>query len=128
MAKILIADDALYVRRNMTQILTSSGHELFEAKNGKEAIEIYQEVLPDLVIMNIVMPVLDGISAVREIRKINSDAKIIMCSAMGQQKKLQMLSRQGLPISLQSLIKKDKSWKQSIKYLLPIKKYGSPVK
>lgn len=88
MAKILIADDALFVRRNMTRILTSSGHELFEAENGEQAIEIYKEQLPDLVIMNIVMPILDGISAVQEIRKINPDAKIIMCSAMGQQQKI----------------------------------------
>lgn len=88
MAKILIADDALFVRKNMVRILTSSGHELFEAGNGEQAIEVYKEQLPDLVIMNIVMPILDGISAVREIRKINPEAKIIMCSAMGQQKKI----------------------------------------
>ena len=88
MAKILIADDALFVRKSMIRILTSSGHQLFEAEDGKQAIEIYKEQLPDLVIMNIVMPVLDGISAVKEIRKINPEAKIIMCSAMGQQKKI----------------------------------------
>jgi two-component system chemotaxis response regulator CheY len=88
MAKILIADDAMFVRMNMKRMLMSSGHELIEADNGKHALEIYKEESPDLVIMDITMPEMDGISAVREIRKINPNAKVIMCSSMGQQVKI----------------------------------------
>lgn len=88
MAKILIVDDAIFIRMNMKRMLASSGHELIEAGTGEQAIEIFREQLPDLVIMDITMPELDGISAVREIRKIKSDAKVIMCSSMGQQIKI----------------------------------------
>lgn len=68
MAKILIADDAAFVRMNMKRMLASSNHELLEAGTGEEAIEIFKKELPDVVIMDITMPELDGISAVREIR------------------------------------------------------------
>ncbi len=88
MAKILIADDAEFVRLNMRRMLASYNHQLIEACNGKEAIEIFKKELPDLVIMDITMPELDGISAVREIRKFKTDAKVIMCSSMGQQLKI----------------------------------------
>jgi len=84
--KILIVDDAAFMRMMIKDILTKNGYEIVgEAENGARAIDKYKELNPDLVIMDITMPEVDGIAAVREIKKINSDSKIIMCSAMGQQ-------------------------------------------
>jgi len=84
--RILIVDDAAFMRMMIKDILTKNGYEIVgEAENGLRAIEKYKELIPDLVIMDITMPEVDGIQAVKEIKKINSDAKIIMCSAMGQQ-------------------------------------------
>jgi len=84
--KVLIVDDAAFMRMMIKDMLTKNGYEVAgEAENGARAIEKYKELLPDLVIMDITMPEVNGIEAVREIKKINKDAKIIMCSAMGQQ-------------------------------------------
>jgi len=84
--KILIVDDAAFMRMMIKDILSKNGYEIAgEAENGLRAIEKYKELIPDLVIMDITMPDLDGIQAVKEIKKINTDSKIIMCSAMGQQ-------------------------------------------
>ena len=84
--RILIVDDAAFMRMMIKDILSKNGYEIAgEAENGLRAIEKYKELIPDLVIMDITMPDLDGIQAVREIRKINGNSKIIMCSAMGQQ-------------------------------------------
>ncbi|NLY86721.1 MAG: response regulator [Tissierellia bacterium] len=83
---ILIVDDASFMRMMIKDILTKNGFTVAgEAENGVKAVEKYKELNPDLVIMDITMPEMDGIQAVREIKKINNDAKIIMCSAMGQQ-------------------------------------------
>ena len=85
-AKVLIVDDAAFMRMMIRDILGKNGYEVVgEAENGARAIEKYKDVIPDLVIMDITMPEVDGIQAVKEIKKINNDAKIIMCSAMGQQ-------------------------------------------
>ncbi len=84
--RILIVDDAAFMRMMIRDILLKNGFEVVaEAENGLRAIEKYKEVNPDLVIMDITMPELSGIDAVKEIKKIDSAAKIIMCSAMGQQ-------------------------------------------
>ncbi|WP_042355993.1 response regulator [Bacillus rubiinfantis] len=86
MAKILIVDDAAFMRMMLKDILTKNGFEVVgEAVNGEDAIEKYQELQPDVVTMDITMPEMDGITAVKKIRAINPQAKIIMCSAMGQQ-------------------------------------------
>jgi len=83
---ILIVDDAAFMRMMIRDILLKNGYEVVgEAENGARAVEKYKELLPDLTIMDITMPEMDGIQAVKEIKKINSDSKIIMCSAMGQQ-------------------------------------------
>jgi len=84
--RILIVDDAAFMRMMIKDILIKNGYEIAgEAENGARAIEKYKELMPDLVIMDITMPEVDGIKAVKEIKKINPDSKIIMCSAMGQQ-------------------------------------------
>ncbi|HNR04466.1 MAG TPA: response regulator [Bacillota bacterium] len=83
---ILIVDDAAFMRMMIKDVLSKNGFEISgEAENGAKAIEKYKEINPDLVIMDITMPEVDGIQAVKEIKKINSAAKVIMCSAMGQQ-------------------------------------------
>jgi len=84
--RILIVDDAAFMRMMIRDILTKNGYEVVgEAENGAVAINKYRELVPDLVIMDITMPEMDGIQAVKEIRKINGNSQIIMCSAMGQQ-------------------------------------------
>jgi two-component system, chemotaxis family, chemotaxis protein CheY len=83
---VLIVDDALFMRTVLKDILTKNGYEVIgEATNGFEAIEKYEELNPDIITMDITMPELDGIEALKKIMQINHDAKIIMCSAMGQQ-------------------------------------------
>jgi len=83
---ILVVDDAAFMRMMIKDILSKNGYEILgEAENGQKAIEKYKELNPDLVIMDITMPEVDGIQAVKEIKKIDGNAKIIMCSAMGQQ-------------------------------------------
>jgi two-component system, chemotaxis family, chemotaxis protein CheY len=84
--KILIVDDAAFMRMMIKDILTKNGFEVVgEAADGVQAIEKYNETQPDLVTMDITMPEMDGITALKEIKKINPAAKVIMCSAMGQQ-------------------------------------------
>ncbi len=83
---ILIVDDAAFMRMMIKDVLSKNGFTISgEAENGARAIERFKELNPDLVIMDITMPEVDGIQAVKEIKKINGAAKIIMCSAMGQQ-------------------------------------------
>ena len=85
-AKILIVDDAAFMRMMIKDILSKNGFDVVgEAANGDEAVDRYKELTPDLVTMDITMPEKDGIAALKEIKKINPAAKVIMCSAMGQQ-------------------------------------------
>lgn len=84
--RILIVDDAAFMRMMLKDILTKNGYEIAgEAENGRRAVELYLELKPDAVTMDITMPEMDGIAAVKEIKKIDPGARIIMCSAMGQQ-------------------------------------------
>lgn len=87
MAKnILICDDAAFMRMMIKDILSKNGYNVAgEAENGLKAVEKYKELNPDLVLMDITMPEMDGIQALKEIKKNDGNAKIIMCSAMGQQ-------------------------------------------
>ena len=83
---ILICDDAAFMRMMIKDILTKNGYTVAgEAENGLRAVERYNELKPDLVLMDITMPEMDGIQALKKIKSIDSGAKIIMCSAMGQQ-------------------------------------------
>ncbi|MFB4167486.1 response regulator [Virgibacillus sp. JSM 102003] len=87
MAKqILIVDDAAFMRMMIKDILSKNGFEVVgEAQDGVEAIEKYKELKPDLVTLDITMPEMDGLAALKEIKQLDADANIIMCSAMGQQ-------------------------------------------
>jgi two-component system chemotaxis response regulator CheY len=84
--RVLVVDDASFMRSMLKDILMSGGFELAgEATDGVEAVKKYKELKPDIVTMDIVMPLKSGIDAVREIIEINKDARIIMCSALGQE-------------------------------------------
>ena len=87
MAKnILICDDAAFMRMMIKDILTKNGYNIAgEAENGVKAVEKYAEVKPDLVLMDITMPEMDGIEALKKIKESDPSASVIMCSAMGQQ-------------------------------------------
>ncbi len=85
MVKLLVVDDSLFMRQMLKNILPKDKFEVVgEGATGREALAKYKELSPDIVTMDITMPDMDGIAAVKEILKINKDAKVIMCSAMGQ--------------------------------------------
>ena len=85
-ATIMIVDDAAFMRMMLKDILTKNGFTVVgEAENGAVAVEKYAELKPDLTTMDITMPEMDGLQALKEIRKWDSKARVIMCSAMGQQ-------------------------------------------
>lgn len=84
--KVLIVDDAAFMRMMLKDILSKNGYEIAgEAENGKIAVDKFKEIHPDLVTMDITMPEMDGISAVKKIKEIDANARVVMCSAMGQQ-------------------------------------------
>ncbi len=83
--RILLVDDAMIIRMILRKILTEAGFEIAgEASNGAEAIRKYQELRPDLVTMDITMPEMGGIKALKSIREFDPNAQVIICSAMGQ--------------------------------------------
>jgi len=83
--KILLVDDAAFMRMRCAKLLKEHGYEVEEAENGQEALQKYQAVRPDLVLMDITMPVMDGITATRELRALDPNAKVVMVTALGQQ-------------------------------------------
>ncbi len=85
MAKILIADDAAFMRMRCSKLLIDDGHEVIEAANGSEALDMYKESRPDAVLLDITMPKMDGIMALQEILKFDSTAQVAMVTAIGQQ-------------------------------------------
>ncbi len=85
MKRVMVVDDAAFMRLNLRMILEKNGYEVIaEADNGKDAVSAYVENKPDLVTMDITMPILDGIGAGKEIKALDGGAKIIMVSAMGR--------------------------------------------
>ncbi|WP_312651544.1 response regulator [Proteiniclasticum sp.] len=84
--RIMIVDDAIFMRMKLKDILEKNGYEVVaEAQNGADAIEKYKAERPDIVTMDITMPEMNGIDALKGIKKIDGSARVIMCSAMGQQ-------------------------------------------
>jgi len=84
LGKILLVDDAVFMRARCGKLLAEYGHDVHEAADGSEAVQKYRTLKPDLVLMDITMPVMDGITAVKEIIKLDPAARIIMCSALAQ--------------------------------------------
>jgi len=89
MARVLIADDAAFMRMMIKNILTQNGHEVVgEAENGQQAVDKFKELTPDVCTMDITMPEKDGIAALKEIMAAHPGARVIMCSALGQEAKV----------------------------------------
>lgn len=85
-ARVMVVDDAIFMRKMLSDILKEGGYEIVaEAANGKESVEQYSKTKPDIVTMDIIMPEMSGIDAVKEIIDKDKNAKILMVSAMGQQ-------------------------------------------
>ena len=89
MARVLVVDDALFMRKMVSDALTKGGHEVIgEAANGAEAIEQFKSLSPELTTLDITMPEKDGLEALREIMAMDPAARVIMCSALGQESKV----------------------------------------
>lgn len=96
MGTILIVDDTLFMRTLLKNILFSGGHTIVgEAENGEDAIEKYQELKPDLVTMDVVMPKKNGIEALQGIREADPNAKVVMCTAVGQEQMVKLAVKSG---------------------------------
>jgi two-component system, chemotaxis family, chemotaxis protein CheY len=89
MARVLVVDDAAFMRKMVTDALTKGGHEVIgEAGNGAEAVARFQELRPEVMTLDITMPEKDGLEALREIISLDPTARVIMCSALGQESKV----------------------------------------
>ena len=85
MARILVTDDAAFMRHMLKDILSKSGHEIYEACNGRDLLQKIGEVKPDLITLDITMPEMDGLEALKVMKDKGITIPVIMCSAMGQQ-------------------------------------------
>lgn len=85
MATLLVVDDAAFMRMRCAKLLAENGYQVVEADNGLQAVSQYQKHRPDAVLLDITMPEMDGLAALKEIRKIDPAAKVAMVTAMGQQ-------------------------------------------
>src|SRR3989304_5813582 len=85
MTTLLVVDDAAFMRMRCSKLLADNGYEVVEAENGVQAIQKYKELHPDGVLLDITMPEMDGLTALKEIRKIDPNARVAMVTAMGQQ-------------------------------------------
>jgi two-component system chemotaxis response regulator CheY len=96
MGRILIVDDTMFMRTLLKNILFSGGHDIVgEAENGEEAIALYGKLKPDLVTMDVVMPKLNGIEALKSIKGTDPKAKVIMCTAVGQEQMVKLAIKTG---------------------------------
>ncbi len=96
MGKILIVDDTMFMRTLLKNILFSGGHDIVgEAADGAEALARYQELKPDLVTMDVVMPKMNGIEALKAIKAADPAAKVIMCTAVGQEQMVKLAVKSG---------------------------------
>ncbi|MBP8613760.1 MAG: response regulator [Firmicutes bacterium] len=84
MAKILVVDDAMFMRNKTSRLLQENGYEVVEASNGEEAVERYVKENPDLVLMDITMPILDGIESLKQMKEHDPEARVVMVTALGQ--------------------------------------------
>ena len=89
MARVLVVDDAAFMRKMVTDALSNGGHEIVgEAGNGVEALAQYQDLKPDVMTLDITMPEKDGLAALKDIIAVDPGAKVVMCSALGQESKV----------------------------------------
>ena len=89
MARVLVVDDAAFMRKMLGDVLAKAGHEVIgEGANGNEAVDQFQSLKPDIMTLDITMPEKDGLAALREILALDATAKIVMCSALGQESKV----------------------------------------
>jgi two-component system chemotaxis response regulator CheY len=109
MTKVMIVDDAAFMRNMLKNIINEGGFEVVcEATNGLEAIHLFAQYHPDIITMDITMPDMDGVAAVTEIIRLHPLAKIIMCSAMGQQKMVLDAIRAGAKDFIVKPVQKDR--------------------
>jgi two-component system chemotaxis response regulator CheY len=85
MTKILVVDDAEFLRVRLTKMLNTDGYEVFQAENGTKAVSTYKEIHPDVVLMDVTMPEMDGLAALKEIVSFDAKARVIMLTALGQE-------------------------------------------
>lgn len=96
MGRILIVDDTLFMRTLLKNILFSGGHTIVgEAADGEEGIAKYKELKPDLVTMDVVMPKMNGIESLKGIRQLDPNAKVVMCTAVGQEQMVKLAIKTG---------------------------------
>lgn len=89
MARVLVVDDAAFMRKMVSDALAQGGHEVIgEAANGLEAVERYKELAPEVTTLDITMPEKDGLSALEDILALDPSARVVMCSALGQESKV----------------------------------------
>jgi two-component system chemotaxis response regulator CheY len=89
MARVLVVDDAVFMRKVVSDALTKGGHEIIgAAANGQEAVERFQELKPEVMTLDITMPEKDGLAALKEIIAMDPQARVVMCSALGQESKV----------------------------------------
>jgi len=89
MARVLVVDDAIFMRKMVSDALSKGGHEVVgEAANGQEAVQQFQTLKPEVTTLDITMPEMDGISALKAILEVDPGARVIMCSALGQESKV----------------------------------------
>jgi two-component system, chemotaxis family, chemotaxis protein CheY len=89
MARVLVVDDVVFMRKMVSDALAGGGHEVVgEAADGQEAVERYQELKPEVTTLDITMPEMDGISALKAILDLDPGARVVMCSALGQESKV----------------------------------------
>ena len=120
MYKILVVDDAGFMRKMVQTQLSQAGYDDFvEAEDGQAAVKLYQVHKPDLVIMDITMPNMDGIEALRKIKDIDANARIVMCSAMGQESMVMEAIKLGALDFIVKPFKQDRII-QTVSKLLPL--------
>jgi two-component system chemotaxis response regulator CheY len=85
MAKVMVVDDAAFMRVRAAKLLTDLGHEVIQAENGREAVDLYASSRPDVVLLDITMPEMDGLAALKAIKQLDPGARVAMVTAMGQQ-------------------------------------------
>ena len=93
--RVLVVDDSAFIRNLLTQVLAGTHEVVGEAENGVEAVELYRELSPDVVTMDIVMPIRDGIEATAEIKSFDPAATVVMCTSVGQEEKMRAAVQAG---------------------------------